>query len=194
MDLYLGIDLGGSHISGQLFDRDGKEYFPVLEVKINSNLDSAQLISSLVNVVKFGLFTAQDGGNNLIATGLASPGPLNPDEGIIVSPPNLPNIRNLEVLKWLRRRTDGLEIFLLNDADAAVLGEQWLGSAEGFKDVVMLTLGTGVGSGVMAGGKLQRGQGMGGEWGHTTLFISGEQRVCSCGRTNCLEPFLVPEG
>ena len=194
MELYVGIDLGGSHISCWLLDRNGKKYDPFVKIGITgSKITPVKLLSHLTGFVKDKEFVAQGHGGQITAIGIASPGPLEPDKGIIISPPNLPHIRNLEVAKLLQERV-GYKTFLVNDADAAVLGEAWLGAAKGFKNVVMLTLGTGVGSGVIVNGHLARGQGMGGEWGHTTLFVPWEERDCSCGRLNCLESYLGTKG
>lgn len=190
MELYLGIDLGGSHISGWLLDRNGKKYNPFNKIGINSGLSSEELINHLTGLINTS--RAPMWNYNVLAIGLAGPGPLDPHEGVIISPPNLPNIKNLEVIKILREKI-GLPAFLTNDADAAVIGEHWLGAAKDFRNVVMLTLGTGVGSGIIIGGRLRRGRGMGGEWGHTTIF-SDESRKCSCGRINCLEAFVSTEG
>lgn len=192
-ELFLGIDLGGTHISTWLFDNKGKAWGPFTKVGINSQITSEELLKHLKELVISGQFSAQSDGRNIAAIGLSSPGPLDSANGVITSPPNLPNLRNLEVVNLLRARV-GYKVFLINDADAAVLGEAWLGSAKGFKNVVMLTLGTGVGSGVIANGCLQRGRGMGGEWGHTTIQYSNEKRLCSCRRWNCLEAFCGTEG
>lgn len=195
-ELFLGIDLGGSHISSWLLDRNGKHYNPFSELGTDSSLGRVEFLNVVEHLVLSGQRHARDHEGTLVAVGFASPGPLDPNEGVIICPPNLPNLRNLEIIKLLRQHDSGLEAFLINDADAAVLGEQWLGSAQGFNNVVMLTLGTGVGSGVISGGKLQRGRGMGGEWGHTTVWnhSNPRDRTCSCGRKNCLEAFCGAEG
>ncbi|MEK7138938.1 MAG: ROK family protein [Patescibacteria group bacterium] len=200
VNLYLGIDLGGSHISSWLFyNKAGESWGPFSRMSIDSDLGPDTLVSLLTDCIKSGQRVAQCNyeysNDALAAVGLASPGPLDPKNGIIISPPNLPNIRNVEIVKLLQQST-GLQTFLVNDADAAVLGEQLLGSARGFNNVVMLTLGTGIGSGIIADGKLQRGRGMGGEWGHTAIasIHSPGNRLCSCGRLNCLEVFCGTEG
>ena len=194
MELYLGIDLGGSHISGWLLDRNGNTYNPFSKRGINgAKLTITELICSLTELIRDMQFTAQGYGCIIKAVGIASPGPLEPNHGIIISPPNILHIRNLKVVKLLQERI-GYKTFLINDADAAVLGEAWLGAAKDFKNAVMLTLGTGVGSGIIVNGRLARGQGMGGEWGHTTLFVPWEERDCSCGRLNCLESYLGTKG
>ena len=193
-ELFLGIDLGGSHMSGWLLDRSGKTYNPFSKRHIDGlNLNGTDLIYHLAELVGDMQFAAQGYGHVIAAIGIASPGPLEPETGVIINPPNLTGLKNVEVVKLLQQKT-GCQVFLINDADAAVLGEAWLGSARGFKNVVMLTLGTGIGSGIIANGRLQRGRGMGGEWGHTTIFFGDQKRLCSCGRWNCLEAFCGTEG
>lgn len=194
---FLGIDLGGSHISAWILDRKGNTHNPFSKIGINSNLSSEELVNHILGLINIRRIPTWN--HNVLAVGLASPGPLDPYQGAIISPPNLPNIKNLEIIKIIQEKT-GLPVFLINDADAAVLGEHWLGSAQGFKNVVMLTLGTGVGSGVILNGGLQRGRGMAAEWGHTTIkgsfnsWINRGDRSCSCGRFNCLEAFCGTEG
>ena len=189
-DLFLGIDLGGSHISAWLLDRKGNTHNPFGKISINSNLSSDKLVDYLLDLINIRRNPTRN--NNILAIGLASPGPLDPYKGVIISPPNLPKIKNLEIVKILREKT-ALSVFLVNDADAAVLSEHWLGAAKGFKNVIMLTLGTGVGSGVILNSRLQRGRGMAAEWGHTSIY-SSETRTCACGRRNCLEIFCSTEG
>ena len=199
IELFLGIDLGGSHISAWLLDRNGNTHNPFTKIGINSSLSSEELVDHLMGLINTRRTPTWN--YNVLAIGLAGPGPLDPHQGVIINPPNLPNIKNLEVIKILREKT-GLPAFLINDADAAVLGEQWHGSAKGFKNIVMLSLGTGVGSEVILNERLQRGRGMAAEWGHTTIIghnttssiCHREDRVCSCGRLNCLEAFCGTEG
>lgn len=196
MDLYLGIDIGGSHISGWILDRNGKTYNTFPKRGVSLDLKADHLLNYLESFTVCAQSAALNQGGRLVAVGLASPGPLEPNAGIIISPPNLPGIRNLKIIKIMKERVE-LPFFLINDADAAVIGEAWLGSAQGFRNVIMLTLGTGVGSGIIADGRLQRGRGMGGEWGHTTIrsmFNYKDKRKCSCGRFNCLEAFCGTEG
>jgi glucokinase len=106
----------------------------------------------------------------------------------VVQAPNLPSLINFELKAELQRRL-GWPVFLENDANAAAVGEMWLGAARGCTDVMSVTLGTGVGGGVILGGKLWRGShGSAGEIGHTTVDpFSGLK--CKCGNTGCLELF-----
>lgn len=191
-DTYLGIDLGGSGLRSGLVNTEGTKFLNLSEVNFEpGNLNNANLTKLLVEKIESAIRTM--GSKKIIAIGLGSPGPLDPEAGIIECPPNL-NVRNLPVVEILKKEFPKIPAFLINDADAALLGEVWKGIARGFKNVVMLTLGTGVGSSVIAGRKLQRGRGRGAEWGHATIYGNGECRLCSCFNFNCLEAFVGTEG
>jgi glucokinase len=116
------------------------------------------------------------------------PGAVDSDKAAVLQSPNLPSLVNFALKEELEQRL-GWPIFLENDANAAAVGEMWLGAARGCRDVVSVTLGTGVGGGVILDGKLWRGShGSAGEIGHTTVDpFSGLK--CKCGNTGCLELF-----
>ena len=119
-DLYLGVDIGGSHISSWVIDEKGQTYNPFSKIGINSEIGPGELIDHIIKLtgVRFKSFSS---GSGIIAVGVASPGPLDPNAGIIVSPPNLPKIRNFHIAKHLQLNM-GLPVFLINDADAALIG------------------------------------------------------------------------
>ena len=206
-EVFAGIDLGGSKARFGFFDRYCNRILNDAVVEHNGGeLTNEGLADELTdgisrlwerldkldNINKNGLFSYMLG-----AIGLGSPGPLDPNKGIIENPPNLPQIKNLQIADILQKKF-GVPAFLLNDADAAVVGEHAFGAGKGFQDIVMLTLGAGIGSGVIAGGKLQRGMGRGGEWGHTTMAIPEESKpgfgTCACGRTGCIEAYIGTVG
>jgi glucokinase len=116
------------------------------------------------------------------------PGPVDSKRGIVLQAPNLPSLINFALKAELETRL-GWPVVLENDANAAAVGEMWLGAARGCQDVVSVTLGTGVGGGVIIDGKLWRGaHGSAGEIGHTAVDpFSGLK--CKCGNTGCLELF-----
>ncbi|MEK7076496.1 MAG: ROK family protein [Patescibacteria group bacterium] len=191
-DFYLGIDLGGSGLRSGLINTVGTKLLNLPEVSFEpGNLNNSNLMRLLVEKIKEAISVV--GAKKITAIGIGSPGPLNPNTGIIECPPNL-KVRNLPVVEILKKEFPTISSFLINDADAALLGETWKGIAREFKDIVMLTLGTGVGSSVIAGGKLQRGRGKGAEWGHTTIYANREFRPCSCRNFNCVEAFVGTEG
>jgi glucokinase len=116
------------------------------------------------------------------------PGAVDSDNAVVLQSPNLPSLVNYALKAELEKRL-GWPVFLENDANAAAVGEMWVGAARGCRDVVSVTLGTGVGGGVILDGKLWRGShGSGGEIGHTAVDpFSGLK--CKCGNTGCLELF-----
>jgi glucokinase len=116
------------------------------------------------------------------------PGTVDNDNAVVVQAPNLPSLTNFPLKAVLEERL-GWPVVLENDANAAAVGEMWLGAARGCRDVVSVTLGTGVGGGVILDGQLWRGaHGSAGEIGHTTVDpFSGLK--CKCGNVGCLEMF-----
>ena len=115
------------------------------------------------------------------------PGLLDRDEGCVRRSPNLAWLEGAPVRRWLAEHLDlaPAQVLLENDANVAALGEQWLGAARGEANVLVLTLGTGVGGGLILDGALFRGAGLAGEVGH--LVIDPEGPPCGCGARGCLE-------
>lgn len=124
----------------------------------------------------------------VVAASIMVPGAVDSDKAVVLQAPNLPSLVNFKLKAELEQKL-GWRVFLENDANAAAVGEMWLGAARGCQDVVCVTLGTGVGGGVLLDGKLWRGShGSAGEIGHTTVDpFSGLK--CKCGNTGCLELF-----
>jgi glucokinase len=121
--------------------------------------------------------------------GVASPGPLNPHTGVVIFTPNLPGWRDVPLGPSLSERT-GRPVRVSNDANCAALGEARFGAATGLRDVVYIGLGTGVGGGLVIGGKMYEGGfGMGVELGHVTVATDGPR--CTCGSIGCLESFVA---
>jgi glucokinase len=119
--------------------------------------------------------------------GVGTPGPIDSRKGVIFSAPNLPGFTNAPVKTILQRKT-GLAVHLENDANAAAFGEHWAGAGKGVSEMIMLTLGTGVGGGIILGGKLYSGCGdTAGEFGHMVIDPSGP--LCGCGQRGCLEQY-----
>ncbi len=123
-----------------------------------------------------------------IPVGVASPGPLNPRTGTVLYAPNLPGWRDVPFVSLLEARI-GHKVYLANDGNCGALGEIRFGSAKGVRDLIYFALGTGVGGGVVSGGKLIDGvRGLGAEVGHLGIAIDGPR--CTCGSIGCLEAFV----
>jgi glucokinase len=125
------------------------------------------------------------GGGLPAVAGIAAPGPLHGSRGVVFSPPNLKGWRDVPLASLLAERL-GIPCHLIKDANAAALAESRLGAARGFDPVIYITLSTGIGGGLILGGKLYEGpDGTAGEVGHVTVDVNGP--LCNCGNRGCVE-------
>ena len=180
-NLVFAVDLGGTHLRAALVDSSGKIH-KQLKRKTPKDETPDVLIDTLASV-------ADEWRNGpIIGAAVMVPGAVDSAQAVVLSAPNLPSLINFGLKAVLQERL-GWPVVLENDANAAAIGEMWLGAARGCRDVVSVTLGTGVGGGMLLGGKLWRGaHGAAGEIGHTTVDpFSGLK--CKCGNTGCLELF-----
>jgi glucokinase len=187
--LVFAVDLGGTHLRIGLVDDTGK-----IHKQIKRQTPKDESPSALVDALA-GVADEWRSGDHcpIVAASVMVPGPVDTAQAVVLSAPNLPSIINFGLKAVLQERL-GWPVILENDANAAAMGEMWLGAARGCRDVVSVTLGTGVGGGVVLGGKLWRGaHGSAGEIGHTTVDpFSGLK--CKCGNTGCLELFASATG
>src|SRR5215216_1143543 len=181
--LVFAVDLGGTHLRVALVDDAGR-IFKQLKQETPKGDSANCIIDALVSA-------AQQWKSDklpVVAASIMVPGAVDSDKAVVLQAPNLPSLVNFALKAELERRL-GWPVCLENDANAAAVGEMWMGAARGCCDVVSVTLGTGVGGGVILDGKLWRGShGSAGEIGHTTVDpFSGLK--CKCGNTGCLELF-----
>lgn len=123
---------------------------------------------------------------DVTAVGVGAPGPLDPDTGVVFEPPNMEGWHNVPLAELLTARLH-VPVFVENDANAAAVGEWWVGAGRGVHDLIYLTVSTGIGGGIIIGDRLVHGvSGTAGEVGHMTIDVDGP--ACLCGRsTGCLE-------
>ncbi len=181
--LVFAVDLGGTHLRVALVDDNGRIHKQTKQETPKG--DSAEgVVAALVEAAQNWDSYKQA----VVAASIMVPGAVDCDKAVVLQAPNLPSLVNYALKAELEKRL-GWPVFLENDANAAAVGEMWLGAARGCRDVVSVTLGTGVGGGVILDGKLWRGShGSAGEIGHTTVDpFSGLK--CKCGNTGCLELF-----
>jgi glucokinase len=179
----LGIDLGGTNLrfaalrpSGEMVDKHG--------VSTNIGAGRDALVEHIVRGI--GEIRARRDTERLLGIGIGVPGFILLEKGVITKSPNLPGLENFPMRDALQDRL-GCPIHLENDANAAALGEKWMGAGRDCDDLVLLTLGTGIGGGIICGGKVLHGYlGMAGELGHLTIEPH-EGAPCGCGNTGCLE-------
>jgi glucokinase len=181
--LIFAVDLGGTHLRAALVDDTGR-ILKQLKQKTPKGDSADCIINALANAAD----QWSDEKQRVVATSIMVPGAVDSDKAVVLQAPNLPSLVNFGLKEALEQRL-GWPMFLENDANAAAVGEMWLGAARGCRDVMSVTLGTGVGGGLILDGKLWRGShGTGGEIGHTTVDpFSGLK--CKCGNTGCLELF-----
>ncbi len=181
--LIFAVDLGGTHLRVALVDETGR-ILEHLKQQTPKGDSAGCIINALANAAK----QWSDEKQRIVAASIMVPGTVDTDKAVVLQAPNLPSLVNFKLKAALQERL-GWPVFLENDANAAAVGEMWLGVARGCRDVMSVTLGTGVGGGLILDGKLWRGShGSGGEIGHTTVDpFSGLK--CKCGNTGCLELF-----
>jgi glucokinase len=183
LDYALGIDLGGTNLRFAAFRPDGRL---VDKIGIPTNIGAGR--DALVDSIVAGIRQIRDarGDERLLGIGIGVPGFILLEKGIITKSPNLPGLENFPMRGELQARL-GLPVVLENDANAAALGEKWMGAGREVEDLVLLTLGTGIGGGIISGGKVLHGYlGMAGELGHLTVEPH-DDTPCGCGATGCLE-------
>ncbi|MFN2531021.1 MAG: ROK family protein [Pyrinomonadaceae bacterium] len=180
-------DLGGTHLRVALIDETGKILKQLKQETPKE--DAAQfIVLALVNAARECRSEANIPEQMIAAASIMVPGTVDRNNAIVVQAPNLPCLDNFPLRAALQDRWRW-PVVLENDANAAAMGEMWLGAARGYRNVICITLGTGVGGGVILNGKLWRGtDGSAGEVGHTTVDPFGGQK-CKCGNTGCLEMF-----
>ncbi len=179
----IGVDLGGTNLRAAAIDRDGNLLDKPINVDTNYHGGREAVIGDIVAAVN--RLKVQFEGSRLAGVGIGVPGFIRLREGFITNSNNLPYLENFPVRDDIERRL-GTPIILENDANAAALGETWMGAGKEVDDLVLLTLGTGVGGGIIFDGKVLHGAlGMAGELGHLTIDPNGPP--CGCGNNGCLE-------
>jgi glucokinase len=183
-DYAIGVDLGGTNLRAAAVSRDGK----MLKKISTSTPVSAGRDTVIADIVKSIQAMRQDlAGEQLKGVGVGIPGYILMDKGIVSGAPNLPDFVNYPVRDEIERGL-GAKVILENDANAAALGEKWMGAGRDVQDLILLTLGTGIGGGIISSGNIVRGHlGMAGELGHVTVVPNGYP--CGCGNHGCAEKY-----
>jgi glucokinase len=178
----IGVDLGGTNLRAAAISANGRE---LGKITGSTNLKEGRdaVIADIVEAIRS--LRARFGEELLAGVGVAVPGFIEIKQGLIVGSNNLPQFEGFPVRDEISARL-GTQVILENDANAAALGEKWTGAGRDVEDLVLLTLGTGIGGGIILGGRVYHGHvGMAGEFGHMTVIPSGNP--CGCGNNGCLE-------
>ncbi|OGN91311.1 MAG: hypothetical protein A2Z75_07845 [Chloroflexi bacterium RBG_13_50_10] len=182
--LTLGVDLGGSKILTAVVDPQG-EMLSSDENVTPATSERETLIQSILDSAHRALNQAGIGISEICAIGVGAAGISSPEAGILFTSPNLPGLRNVLLRDIVQDRL-GKKTFLINDADAAALGEFCFGAARGIHNFIYITLSTGIGGGIVIDGKIYTGAiGAAGEVGHMTIDHNGP--ICNCGNRGCWE-------
>ena len=186
----LGIDLGGTNIVAGLCDENYK-IVAKASCKTNVPRPESDICDSMAEVAKKACEKAGVSMDEVESIGIGVPGAVNPKTGVIEYSANL-HFHNWEVSKMMNERL-GKKVLIENDANAAALGEYLAGSAKGAKNAVAITLGTGVGGGIIINGKIYSGSNFAGaELGHMVIVKDGKE--CGCGRKGCWEAYSSATG
>ncbi len=178
----IGLDLGGTNLRAAAFDRSGVKLGEICK-DTNFRGGREAVLGDIVAAIE--CLRERHGAAGLAGIGVGIPGFIRMKDGVIASSPNLPYMENFPVRDEIGKRLN-TPVILENDANAAALGEKWMGAGRDVNELVLLTLGTGIGGGVIYGGRVIRGfVGMAGELGHITVNPTGNP--CGCGNQGCLE-------
>lgn len=181
----LGIDLGGTNIVAGIVD-DNYKIIATAKCKTATPRPAEEIVEDMANVAKKAIEKAGINIEDIESFGLGTPGCIDAENGVVKYAANL-NFKNVPITDMLYKKL-GVKFFIENDANAAAYGEYIAGAGKGTKNFIAITLGTGVGGGIIIDGKIYSGSNnAGAELGHVTINFGGE--VCTCGRHGCWEAY-----
>ena len=188
----IGIDLGGTSIKFAILTSEG-EIQEKWSIKTNILDEGSHIVEDMIESILHRLDLLQLSAEDFIGIGRGSPGGVDREKGTVIGAYNL-NWKTLQPVKDKIEKATGIPFYIDNDANVAALGERWMGAGENQPDVVFMTLGTGVGGGIVAEGKLLHGlAGAAGELGHITVDFD-QPIQCTCGKNGCLETVASATG
>lgn len=180
---YLGIDIGGTNIRLGIVDKEGK-VLARYRIPTLKEQGRDKVIARLLRAIEF---IIKKKGVPVRGIGIGCPGPLDSKKGVVLSPPNLPDWKGIPLKKIVEKRFR-LPVVLENDANLIGLGESWRGAGKNASSMVLLTLGTGIGSALILDKKLWSGsRGFASEFGHVSIDLNGPR--CGCGNRGCIEVY-----
>lgn len=186
----VGVDLGGTNIVAGAMTQDGSRHLAMRSIPTNASVGDEGVAERMIGLVEAVILDTMELGGatrkDFLGIGIGAPGPLDREKGVVLVAPNL-GWKDFPLRQRIQDRLH-LPATLDNDANCATFGEWWQGAARGGRNVVGLTIGTGIGGGLILGGELYHGSSdMAGEIGHTTIDLNG--RHCKCGNYGCLEAY-----
>jgi len=184
----LGVDIGGTNLVVGSVAEDGSTLLAAASEPTHAEAGATDVVDRLVELAERAIVATrrEAPGAEILGVGVGAPGPLDTKRGIVLLTPNLGWV-NMPLREIIHDRL-GLPAALDNDANCAVLGEWWVGAARGARHAIGITIGTGIGGGLVLDGRLYHGASdVAGEIGHTTIDTEG--RRCKCGNYGCLEAY-----
>jgi len=182
---YIGIDLGGTKIAAGIVDEEGRIVYKD-SVPTGRTRKSDEIVNDICMLVQKLLNDSQIAAKDIDSVGIGSPGSLDRDKGIIIANFNL-NFRNVRIRDEIQK-VIAVPVYVENDANCAAIAESIAGAAKGAEYAVIITIGTGIGGGVIINNKIYIGaNGAGAELGHIVIDLDGE--ACTCGRKGCWEAY-----
>ncbi|MDQ1410305.1 MAG: glucokinase [Acidobacteriaceae bacterium] len=183
----IGVDVGGTKVAVGFVNHKG-EISHVTRVPMVSDRDATAGFNSVTEAIDSLLSKAQQNHWTFRAIGICAPGPLDPNTGVIINPPNVTCWRNFPLASEISKRYH-LPVKIENDANAAALAEVLWGAAQGYSKVFYISIGTGIGTGLILDGHIYNGRtGAAPEGGHVSIDYRGP--ICGCGKRGCIEVFI----
>ena len=189
---YLGVDLGGTNIAAGIVDGENGKIIAKGSVPTLAERDGEEIVKDMAALCEKLVVDAKLTKADIGYVGIAAPGSADCENGIIIYANNL-RFKDFHIADIFRKYYGDVKVYVENDANAAAKGEAAYGASKGCDNSVMITLGTGLGGGVVANGKLVTGFNYSGaELGHTVIEVNG--LPCSCGRRGCWEAYSSATG
>ncbi len=185
--LYVGLDVGGTTMKACVVDETGQAY-PSISMATEAYKGQDHGLETMAESIRRAVSEAGKTMSEIAGIGVATPGPMDISGGIILEPANLKPWKNVPVRKYIQEAF-GLPTAYQNDANAAALGEFWVGAGKEAKSLVLFTLGTGIGGGIILHNRVLEGEhSHGAEIGHMKVEMT-KPRLCGCGHWGCLESY-----
>jgi glucokinase len=185
--LVIGVDIGGTKVAAGLVDRSGEILYHTRNPMVSTDGAASALapVITAIETASAHLTNAAGAHGRIRGIGICAPGPLDPDTGVVLNPPNLPCWRNFPLAAEVAR-IYRLPVKVDNDANAAGLAETLWGSGRGYRNVFYVTIGTGIGTAILLDGRIYHGRtGAAAEGGHLSIHYEGPR--CACGKRGCIE-------
>lgn len=190
-DYLIGVDVGGTNVRMGVVTAEGL-LLKKIQYPTEMSGGSLAMMELLASRLQEAIEGESEQGHPVTRIGIGLAGPVDRKRGVLINPPNLPDLHGFPLKEFLRKKIS-LPVFIENDSNAFTLGEGWVGAARGSLHYCGITLGTGVGGGMVVAGKILRGaEGLGGEAGH--MVLNPEGPFCGCGGRGCLEVYASGSG